>query len=92
MHSIYGNVYEEILHNAPTPKGKPVRTMSWCDANLMHCHVTGHSVSGILHLLNQTPVNWFSKHQKQVETATYGSEFMSACQAVEQILDLRYTL
>ena len=30
--------------------------------------------------------------QNQVETATYGSEFMAACQAVEQTIDLHYTL
>jgi hypothetical protein len=28
---------------------------------------------------------------KTVETATYGSEFMVACQAAQQIIDLRYT-
>jgi hypothetical protein len=54
--------------------------------------VTGHSCTGILHFFNQTPVDWFSKRQNQVETATYGSEFMAARQAVEQIIDLRYTL
>eukprot|EP00977_Amphora_coffeiformis_P011219 scaffold2692_cov115-Amphora_coffeaeformis.AAC.2 len=42
--------------------------------------------------LNQTPIDWFSKRQNQVETATYGSEFMAARQATEQIIDLRYTL
>jgi hypothetical protein len=49
-------------------------------------------MSGILHLINQTPVQWFAKKQATVETATYGSEFMVARQATEQILDLRYTL
>ena len=33
----------------------------------------------------------FSKQQNQVESATYGSEFMAARQAVEQIIDFRYT-
>jgi hypothetical protein len=58
----------------------------------MHDVVTGRSCTGVLHFLNQTPIDWFSKRQKQVETATYGSEFMSARQATEQIVDLRYTL
>jgi hypothetical protein len=49
-------------------------------------------MSGILHFVNQTPIQWFSKKQNTVETATYGSEFMVARQATEQILDLRYTL
>ncbi len=58
----------------------------------MHDLITGRSCTGVLHLLNQTPIDWFSKRQDQVETATYGSEFMAARQAVEQIIDLRYTL
>jgi len=92
MHSIYGNVTEELPPNMPVPKGKPVRTTTFTDANLMHDLVTGRSCSGVLHFLNQTPTDWFTKRQKQVETATYGSEFMAARQAIEQIIDLRYTL
>jgi len=55
----------------------------------MHDVLTGHSVTGILHLLNQTPIDWFSKKQATVETATYGSEFVAARTCVEQIIDLR---
>ena len=92
MHTIYGSPTEEIPSNAPTPKGKPVRMTTFVDANLMHDLVTGRSCTGILHLICQTPIQWFTKRQAQVETATYGSEFMAARQAVEQIMDLRYTL
>jgi hypothetical protein len=49
-------------------------------------------MTGVLHLLNQTPIFWFSKHQGCVHSATYGSELMVACTATEQIMDLRYTL
>jgi hypothetical protein len=49
-------------------------------------------MSGVIHLVNQTPIQWFCKKQNVVETATYGSEFMVARQATEQIMDLRYTL
>jgi hypothetical protein len=49
-------------------------------------------MSGIIHFVNQTPVISFCKKQKTVETATYGSEFMVARQAAQQIIDLRYTL
>jgi hypothetical protein len=49
-------------------------------------------MSGIIHLLNQTPIVSYCKKQKTVETATYGSEFMVARHACEQIMDLRYTL
>ena len=47
---------------------------------------------GILHLVNQTPVEWFSKRQSTVETATYGSEFVAARIATEQIMALRINL
>ena len=65
---------------------------TYVDANLHHDLVTGRSVTGIIHLVNQTPVHWFSKKQPTVETATYGSEFVAAKQAVEQIIAMRLTL
>ena len=42
-----------------------------------------------MHLLNQTPIDSFTKKQPAVETATYGSEFMAARVATEQIMELR---
>ena len=49
-------------------------------------------MTGILHLVNKTPLDWYSKKQATVETATYGSEFVAARTCVEQIIDLRNTL
>ena len=88
----YGTGKEELPKDMPPPRGKLMRTTTYADANLMHDLVTGRSMSGILHFINQTPIQWFAKKQNTVETATYGSEFMVARQATEQILDLRYTL
>jgi len=42
--------------------------------------------------LNQFPIDWFSKKQNTVETATYGSEFVAARTATDQIVDLRNSL
>ena len=92
MHSIYGDIHEEIPKEAPPPKGKCVHTTTFVNANLMHDFTTGRSATGVLHLLNQTPIDWFSKRKGQVENATYGSEFVAAHTSVEQIIDLRYTL
>ena len=43
---------------------------------------------------NQTPIDWYTKKQATVETATYGAEFVAARVAKEQIaahrMDLRY--
>lgn len=90
--SVYGNVKEVLPHDAPTPLGKPVTSVHYVDANLMHCMATGKSVTGILHFLNGTPMDWYSKKQATVETATYGSEFVAARTCVEQIIDIRNTL
>jgi hypothetical protein len=77
--STYGNVKEVIPHDVPTPMGKPVLvTVSYIDANLLHCLNTGRSVTGILHFLNGTPIEWYSKKMATVETATYSAEFVSA--------------
>ncbi len=54
--------------------------------------ITGQSVTGILHLANKTPINWYSKKQATVITATYGSKFNAACICVDQSVDLRNTL
>ena len=91
-YSVYGNVDEMIPTDAPEPKGKSALMITYVDANLMHDILTGRSATGILHFLNQTPIDWFSKKQSTVETATYGSEFVAARTATEQILDLRFTL
>ena len=58
----------------------------------MHDVVTGRSVTGILHLVNKFPANWFCKKQGTIQTATYGSESLAARICVEQIIDLRLTL
>ena len=90
--TIYGDVIEELPPDMPTPKGKAMRLTTYQDANLYHDLINGRAMSGILHFVNQTPIAWFAKKQKTVETATYGSEFMVARQACEQIMALRYTL
>jgi hypothetical protein len=62
--------------------------------------LTGRAVTGILHLLNQTPADWYRntpadwyrKQQATVEIATFGSEFTAARMAVDLIFDLRITL
>lgn len=46
----------------------------------------------MLHLINQTPFKCYSKRQATVETATYGSEFVAARIAVEQIMDIQTTM
>jgi hypothetical protein len=89
--SVYGNVTEDVPENAPTPLGKYVTLTHYVDAKLFHCLVTGRSVTDILHLANHTPLDWFTKKQATVKTATYGSEFVAARTCTEQVMDLRTT-
>jgi hypothetical protein len=90
--SVYGEITELLPQDAPKPLGKPVTLTHYVDANLMHDTVSGRSVTGILHMINKTPLDWYSKKQATVETATYGSEFVAARTCTEQIIDLRNTL
>ena len=90
--SVYGKVSELIPAMAPEPLGKSVVLTHYKDANLYHDLITGRAVTGVLHLVNKTPIDWYSKKQATVETATYGSEFVAARIATDQIIDLRSTL
>ena len=91
-YSVYGNVQEILPDDMPEPLGEAETTTTTMDANLNHCLATGKSLTGCLHFVNKTPVDWYSKKQATVETATYGSEFFAAKTATEQIMDIRQTL
>ena len=72
--TVYAGAKEEIPHNIPEPKGKPVKLITYADSNLMHNILDGKAITGILHFVNQTPFDWYSKKQATAETATYGAE------------------
>ena len=76
----------------PEPLGEAVVTTTTMEANLNHCLATGKSLTGCLHFVNKTLVDWYSKKQTTVETATYGSEFVATKTATEQIMAIRQTL
>ena len=47
-----------------------------------------YCMTGVLHLVNQMPTEWFSKKQVTVETLTYGSEFIAAKLVVQQSMGI----
>ena len=49
-------------------------------------------MTGLLHLFNKTPIDWFSKLQSTVETATFGSNMYRHAHAQSTNHDLRTTL
>jgi hypothetical protein len=85
-------VKEIIPTDIPEPKGKYVTLSHYFNANLYHDMATGRSITAILHFLNQTPMDWYSKKQATVGTATFGSEFIAARTTINQIINLRMTL
>jgi hypothetical protein len=87
--TVYGDVKEMVPDDKPDQLGNYVTLIQYYDANLYHDLTTGHSVTCILHLFNKTPIEWYSKKQATVETATHGSEFIAARTCVDQIIDLR---
>ena len=91
-YSVYGDVHEILPDDMPEQLGKAVVTTTTMDASLNHCLGTGKSLTGCLHFVNRTPVDWYSKKQDTVETATYGSELVAAKTSTEQIMDIRQTL
>jgi hypothetical protein len=90
-HTVYGKVEELVPRDMPKALGKTVTIVTYTNANLYHDMLTGRSVTGILHLCNQSLIDWYSRGQATAETATFGSEFTAARIAVDHIVDLRTT-
>jgi hypothetical protein len=68
----YPDASEEIPEDLPPEKGARVRMIVYADDDHAHDLVTRRSITGILVIQNNTPIRWISKHQKAVETSTYG--------------------
>ena len=91
-YSVFGDIQDILPDDMPEPLGKAVVTTTTMDANLNHCLGTGKSLTGWLHFVNKTPIDWYSNKRATVETATYGSEFVAVKTATEQIMDIRQML
>ncbi len=88
----YSGARELKPDNAPAPKGKYVTTTTYKDANLYHDFTSGKAVTGVLHFVNQTPIDWWTKKQSTVECAVHSSKFSAARTDIQQISGLRQTL
>ena len=92
----WGNFYkdakEAISPDAPEPRGHPVTTHCFVDADHAGNKVTRRSQTGILIFINRAPITFFSKKQNTVEISTFGSEYIASRIAVEMIESLRYKL
>ena len=64
--SVYSGACEQIPHDIPKPLGEHGQTTHYVDANLHHDHATGKAVTAVLHFLNQTPIDAYSKNHHLV--------------------------
>ena len=88
----YEDCTEQLPYDMPISDGKEISLTCFADADHARDKVTCRSVTGILLLLNNTPIYWTSRRQKTVETSTYGSEMVAARTAVDVIIEFRYKL
>ena len=68
--SIYGNIKGCILCDIPKSPQKQVIFKAYEGANFMHDITTGKSVEDIIHMVNKTIMDIYSKKQP-VQTATF---------------------
>ena len=73
-------------------KGQKATFTCYVDADHARDKVTCRSVTGVVLLMNNTPITWISKRQKTVETSTYGSELVAARVAADLLIEMRYKL
>ena len=78
--------------NMPEPKGKPVRMITYFDANHAYNLSNRRSTTGVIVFMNSTPVKWYSKRQNTVESSTYGSELVAAQIATDISIEYRHKL
>ena len=64
--SVYSGACEQIPHDIPKPLGEHGQTTLYVDANLHHDLATGKAVTAVLHFLNQTPIDAYSKRHHLV--------------------------
>jgi hypothetical protein len=83
---------EDVAHDFPEALGNDVVCTTYYDANLFHNKVTGHSVTACIEYLNKTIIDFSSRKQPTVETATFGSEAVAGRTAVDRAKELRLTL
>ena len=58
--------------------GRPISVIIFVDTSHTGKKLTYCPDTGILIYANNTPVDWFSKHQNTVETPTFGTELIVA--------------
>ena len=83
---------EELPPNAPEPRGQGFVMSGYVDADHATDTMTRRSRTGFIIYLNMAPVYWNSTKQRQVESSSFGSEFVALKHCTEYVRGLRYKL
>ena len=97
---VRARVLKEIYYDAedpdppgmPDPHGESIQINVFVDSDHAGNTITRRSHTGIMIYLNLAPIIWFSKRQNNVESSTFGAEFIAAKTALEIVEGLRYKL
>ena len=89
---LYPDAIEDIPPRMPEPTGQLATLTCYVDADHARDKVTTRSVTGIILLLNNTPIVWVSQRQRTTESSTYGSELVAARTAIDLLIEMRYKL
>ena len=92
MKDLYPDAEETLPHDMPEPRGEEIDINVFVDADHAGNRITRRSHTGVILMVNMSPVLWYSKRQNTVETSTFGSEIVALRIAVELIDSLRYKL
>lgn len=90
--NFYGNVKEPIPTDMPEARGKSPDIRYYGDADHAGDKLSRRSRSGYHIFLNSAIIMWRSHKQPTVETAVFGSEFVSLKNGMETLRSLRYKL
>ena len=88
----YPDATEELPEDMLEVMGRTCSLTCYVDSDHARDKLTRRSVTGIILLLNNTPIVWTSKRQGTVETSTYGTELIATRMAVELLIAWRYNL
>ena len=81
---------KELTSKIPDPKGNPVKIITFFDSYYFHDIETRRYVTGVMMIINKTPIQWYSKSQNIVKTSTYRSEMAATSIATEMTMAMSY--
>ena len=92
MKDLYADDEETLPHDMPEPCGEEIDINIFVDANHAGNRITRRSHTGIILMVNMSPVLWYSICQNSIETSTFSSEIVALHIVIELIDSIQYKL